>query len=438
MPRKYDLNLIYREDAGHLGDRIDYAWSVYQAAPSNVGEPDTNEFETQKKAALMFLIYALDIQDSALDSERLNAQIQQLIDERQQYKKTNPEYIPGKSPAHLPFTPQKTVPLRTTKHGKSNQPNVKKGIKSKEILDVNDDSKKEDESGSLFITSSVERAQYRVNIHQGVFKKNGVLFDTHKMISHGKPGFASFTLNANGEFSVFNHLNKRNGFTHSTMNAGAPIVVAGEIKIVDGVLKAITTYSGHYQPSLFNVYRLLEYFSRLNVDISQAIVITFQNPSLYLSGLESHIYFVNNVAEGFGTPASQIYNGIDELIVSCIKKLQPSSLDKLKTKLPGTKLAKQRIMLIEQFQHELLNFQNDLKGDLSPFELQYKLVELERIISLYEEQNNTLSQKHGKPGSKDRLANTLLSQKKNIDDLRMGKSTDDADHQKIQSMKKIY
>lgn len=438
MPRKYDLNLIYREDAGHLGDKIDYAWSVYQTAPFMAGSPDTNEFEAQKKAALMFLIYALDIQDSALDSERLNAQLQQLIDERQQHKKTNPEYIPGKSPAHLPFTPQETVPLRTTKHGKSNQPRVKKGIKSKEILDVHDDSKKDDETVSLFITSSVERAQYRVNIHQGLFKKNGALFDTHKMISHGKPGFASFTLNANGELSVFSHLNKRNGFTHSTMNAGAPIVVAGEIRIVDGVLKAITTYSGHYQPSLFNVYRLLEYFSRHNVDISRATVITFQNPSLYLTGLESRIYYVNNVADGYGTSASQIYNGIDELIVSCIKKLQPSSLDKFKTKLPGTKLARQRSILIEQFQQELLNFQNDLKSDLSPFELQFKLVELERIITLYEEQNNTLSQKYGKQSSKDRLANTLLSQKKDIDDFKIGKKADNADHQKMQSMKKIY
>ncbi|KTD59229.1 hypothetical protein [Legionella shakespearei] len=438
MPRKYDLNIIYREDAGHLGDKIDYAWSVYQAVEPVAGEVDTNESEAKKKAALMFLIYALDIQDSALDSDRLNHLLRQLIDERQLHKTINPEYIPGKSPSHLPFSPQKTVPLQTTRHGKSKQARVKKGIKTKEILDVHDDSKKEDQTGGLFITSAVERAQYRVNIHQGLFKKNGVLFDTHKMISHGKPGFASFTLNANGELSVFSHLNKRDGFTHATMNAGAPIVAAGEIKIENGQLKAITTYSGHYQPSLFNVYRLLEYFSQHNVDISHAVVITFQNPSLYLPGIESHIYYINNVADGYRTPASQIYNGINELISTCIKKLQPSPIDKLKTKLPKSELTKQRVLLHERLQHELLEFQNNLKSNLSPFELHYRLVELEGIISRYEEQNNALSQEYGKQRSKNHLANTLLSQKKEIDDFKTGKKADDADHQKMQSMKKIY
>lgn len=60
-----------------------------------------------------------------------------------------------------------------------------------------------------------KRAEWRVNIRNGFFEQNGEKFDTSSMISKGKKGYAAYTLNANGELSVFSHTS--NKFFHSSM-----------------------------------------------------------------------------------------------------------------------------------------------------------------------------------------------------------------------------
>ena len=60
----------------------------------------------------------------------------------------------------------------------------------------------------------------RVLIRQGKFvTPEGEHFDTSDNISKFKIGFASFTLNVNGELSLFQHrLQEVNGIAHSSMN----------------------------------------------------------------------------------------------------------------------------------------------------------------------------------------------------------------------------
>lgn len=80
---------IYLEASGPLGERIDFAWSVYCC------ETDEN----LRKKALDFLIYALDI----TNLEEINTQLIFLMAERERFKSSNPDYIPGKVPQYLPF-----------------------------------------------------------------------------------------------------------------------------------------------------------------------------------------------------------------------------------------------------------------------------------------------------------------------------------------------
>lgn len=119
-------------------------------------------------------------------------------------------------------------------------------------MDVSNSSKLKNIAYETKFLDKEQRAQHRVNIVHGKFKKDNADFDTSQMIAHGKTGFAAFTLNANGELSVFNHLGMRDKIAHSSMNSGSPVVAAGELKIQNGKLLAINTHSGHYRPSLFN------------------------------------------------------------------------------------------------------------------------------------------------------------------------------------------
>lgn len=137
-----------------------------------------------------------------------------------------------------------------------------------------------------------DRAEYRVNIYRGKVVKEGNVFSTTKMPSHDKKGFAAYTLNTNGELSTFTHNRMCDQVAHSTMNAGVPVVAAGEIQIENGVLKKISTHSGHYRPTLFNVYRLLEHLSNRGMYISQAKIVTFDNPSQTLPNVQSErVYY---------------------------------------------------------------------------------------------------------------------------------------------------
>lgn len=66
-------------------------------------------------------------------------------------------------------------------------------------------------------------------------------------------GYSGYVLSQAGDFYTNKHMGgatgRRIGQFHSTYFAGEAILCAGEIKIEEGVVKAINTSSGHYQPS---------------------------------------------------------------------------------------------------------------------------------------------------------------------------------------------
>jgi hypothetical protein len=169
--------------------------------------------------------------------------------------------------------------------------NLKKLAKNASLLQagkmmaVNAESKKKDIDHKTRMYTSNERAIARVNIHEGKFyNSEDKLMDTSKMVSHDKKGLAAFTINDHGELTVFNHYfmrdhdgdSKARGLTvdvaaHSSWNSGRAVVGAGEIKIENGKLTALTSHSGHYQPNLKNMYEVLKFFKQSGVNISSKI-----------------------------------------------------------------------------------------------------------------------------------------------------------------------
>ena len=105
-------------------------------------------------------------------------------------------------------------------------------------------------------------------------------FSTNDMTSHGKKGYAAYTLNMYGELSLFNHTGMREDIpvAHSTMNAGNAVISAGEIKISSqGKLEVLTLHSGHYKPGPLQIYQTLKHLHEQGIDISNAKIRCFEN-----------------------------------------------------------------------------------------------------------------------------------------------------------------
>ncbi|MFA6303990.1 MAG: hypothetical protein WC627_12780, partial [Legionella sp.] len=200
---------IYDESKDLLANRIDFAWEAYI---------DEKNQKHLREKALQFLIYAFDLRDT----KDINGQLIILMNRKNACKSTNPEFIPGLEPQNLPFKPEFIIPKQTTLHGKSNISIISQAIAKNELVDVNNNDKFYDKKGLTTFFSPQQRAKYRVIINNGLFYKNNALFDTSLMISHLKMGFASYTLNSNGELSIFNHKGMVDGIGHSSTNSGAP------------------------------------------------------------------------------------------------------------------------------------------------------------------------------------------------------------------------
>lgn len=405
---------IYLDDGVALAKRIDYAWHIY-TSDNDLKKYDEKKARKIKKEALSFLMYALNVGDNDLNT--INATLLSLITERQAHTANCPNYIPGKLPSRLPFDPRETPVKRTSVSKKSNNPLIQEAFNTQELLDVKDQDKSRDKTKKTRFFSSEEQAKNRVVISHGLFKQNGVVFSTTSMISHKKPGFAAFTLNALGELIIHNHFGMVDRIAHSSANAGAPVVAAGELKIVNGQLQAITTHSGHYKPSLFNMYRFLEYCEQQGASIRQTSVLTFRDPSTYLKHLkaEKTVEYMDIYSRPiYKTSAQDFYVTLRDLVDQNIAFVEKSILSYqsnnllnlffwIKDFLTSSNFTAQRMSLASEFLHQITGVNKELDDKLTEEELQEKIGRLKTMNDDMLKKNQDLSLKAGKERNNGRF-----------------------------------
>ena len=382
-----------------LAENIDKAWEVYR---------DLSKPNKQRNLAQSFLIYALDISEL----EEINTQIIRLMADRNIHKKVNPEYIPGLSPQYLGLNPAKMLPKKTTVTNTSNDSAIQDLFNKQELIDVNQRDKDKDPLYTPYFNRE-RRAQYRVHIYKGQFYQRGKLFDTSKYFAHDKPMYAAYTLNATGELSVFKHYGKKGKPLHSSMNAGCPIVSAGELVIKKGELLAINTYSGHYQPNLFNVYRTLQYFHEKNINISNTFIYTRKKPSSVgfnvnfkpvLIPSSKLLYYKTSATEFIATVKDKLENSTRS-ICNDIRKYQEISfknmLFALKDVLSFSNLTHERKALSAKLIVASQQFKKQL-GD----NLQYNKETINKLLTdlqILKIENQKISAVHGKDENNGRL-----------------------------------
>lgn len=264
----YDQNTLKT-----FAENIDKAWLAYSVDCASPKE---------KKNAYQFLIYALNIpylikhqiQFDFLNQANTEMEIiAACMEAREKRKRKNPDWIPGCTPDFLELNEvTRTLEYYPLTEMKKDQ--RRHFIEENQLLEVNWWDRLKDKTSTVKF-DRYERAPYRVHIYNGRFYQNGKLFTTcGKWLgaapykAHSKLKFGAFTLNLDGELSVFNHLWGLDGIKHSSMNSGGLVFCAGEFKIDNGKLIALHTHSGHYRPTLYNLYLLLDYFAERGVDVS--------------------------------------------------------------------------------------------------------------------------------------------------------------------------
>jgi len=377
-----------------LAENIDSAWTDYNNATNT---------EDKRKDALNFLAYVFDLDVS----KKINEQLIELMAKRFDKKVSNPEYVPRQGAKRLANVEQLKL------QGYPNEEKVKSqttGFKTA-YLDMKD------------------RSRYRTIIKGGEFYQQGNLVHTLKLKSHGKVDYIAYTLNNNGELSLFPHstlikqLDEETGakenktLLHSSMNAGKEVICAGELIIENGNLKAINTSSGHYKPKLFNVYKMLCHFANKGVDLSQVKVLTNEDPGIageikqLKGGYETNaLTFIRSMEKQFKKAISSIQKDISSYQSSSITNF----IFSLKDKITGSTLTSDRAKIakrVKTVSAVLELSDNFYKNKLAVKELKGELKKLKA-------ENNKLSRDNLKSENSGRLNRQIDACIKHLDSAR--------------------
>ncbi|MCW8407897.1 hypothetical protein OQJ13_02800 [Legionella sp. PATHC035] len=397
MPKNY-----FSSKDGTVTKRLDEAWSDYRN--SSLSKED-------RLNALDFMIYVFDIKKLSNKKNVLNELLDNLMREREKRKKENPDYIPVLSRGKYKLEPNRVL-KPTSEPQKSSEADIQTAFNRGELLDVNEKDKRFDKAVTTFLTPQ-QRAEFNIEINNGLFHKEGKIFDSSQSIAHKKPGFVAFTLNTNYELSVFEHqcgLLDEQGrlLLHSSMNAGAPVLAAGEMEIKNGKLISINTYSGHYQPSLYSVARFLEYLSNRGVDITETKLYLENEPSKE-TGLK-----YQRGQYGYEISANDIVHSVKKIMTSNLEYID-EYINSSRTKLFnffGNKLTKAKSAIAQEFHDELVYTMDTLKDSISLSDVKISIECLDSIITRYSEKLKQLAGNPGRLDNKFSVLNSLIQEQR--------------------------
>lgn len=387
-----------------LATRLDRAWGVYTDPKASMRE---------KSVAQRFLLYVLNIKPWGCINEQLHLK----MEKRQRYKAVNPEYIPGLSPKKLHLVPENMQVQQTTISGTSSEPAIQTLLNNHNMLDVNADDKVGDTVAPVTpMFNQEKRDKYRVILSRGRFQSEGASFSTAKYYAHMKAGYGAFTLNAEGELSVFTHYGQKGDPFHSSMNAGSPVMAAGELKIDNGKLIAINTYSGHYRPHLLQLYHVLEYFADSGIDISSAKIYLQHSCEDLMPCDPVNIKLIDSTDDKYyEIPASRFFYSIQERLCKAVNTINDDLVSyqnqkrnlifKLKDHFFRSTLTEDRMALAAEVQTVLAALKGQITAD-EPMNFE-KIDELVVNLRLIQAKNKLLSLGNGKEVDSGRL-NTCI------------------------------
>ena len=118
----------------------------------------------------------------------------------------------------------------------------------------------------------VERLEYELAIVDGkLYTKNGKLFDTTLADTIFSRRKSIFVMSKDGR--IYSSLSHSVGkFHHSSFLAGSEVASAGELRVINGIIKEVTRKSGHYQPSKSINNQFIKQLEKEEVKVKDIII----------------------------------------------------------------------------------------------------------------------------------------------------------------------
>jgi hypothetical protein len=127
--------------------------------------------------------------------------------------------------------------------------------------------------------SPEERKEYQLSVGEDglLYDATKKLFDTQGAGTVTGKGKAFFVMSEAG--AIYASLHQQAGvFHYSSFLSGAPVAAAGEIEIVNGLVKTVSNRSGHYTPDQSYTYQFVEQLWRIEAkDTDQIDVVDFEH-----------------------------------------------------------------------------------------------------------------------------------------------------------------
>jgi hypothetical protein len=177
-----------------------------------------------------------------------------------------------------------------------------------------------------------ERVDYAVEFIDGKLFKNGVPFDTNSVHSEKSNHSAIYAILPDEKLYVGPYILGK--FHHSSFNSGQPVLGAGEIMTdAEGVIKSISSKSGHFKPCAKHLLETLKYFEEQKVNLSNVTLIENyrESPSKHLCAEA----FLSIESDKTGTPRERMSpKNVDEPFL--FRRIPSSPSFREKSQSPGS------------------------------------------------------------------------------------------------------
>ncbi|KAI3688083.1 hypothetical protein L1987_81790 [Smallanthus sonchifolius] len=112
--------------------------------------------------------------------------------------------------------------------------------------------------------SPIEREAYEVTVEDGkfIYKLSGELIDTRKGPANTKWIFVLST-----SYILYVGKKHKGKFQHSSFLAGGATLSAGQLVVIDGILKAVWPHSGHYHPTEENFDTFMSFLEQHQINV---------------------------------------------------------------------------------------------------------------------------------------------------------------------------
>lgn len=123
-------------------------------------------------------------------------------------------------------------------------------------------------SRTIHYGRDADREGWRISVRNGLFyDSSGVLLNTmHFSNDIASLGWAIYVRTPDDH--LYAHGYQLHVFHHSVLNAGRPVMSAGEIYVRHGVLRGITNKSGHYRPETTHFLQMLSWLRHQGVNLA--------------------------------------------------------------------------------------------------------------------------------------------------------------------------